>query len=54
MNDENRQLEGKTKTRLRAEIPNAPEGAGSTVPKNSQFEEKRIDIDSEGRGEPVR
>ena len=54
MEDKNRQLEGQTKTRHRAEIPNAPEGAGSTVPKNSQFEEKRIDIDSEGRGETER
>ena len=54
MEDENRQLEGQTKTRHRVESPNAPEGARSTVPKNSQFEEKRIDIDSEGRGESER
>ena len=49
MGDENRQLEGQTKTRHRAEIPNAPEGARSTVLKNNQFEEKRIDIASEGK-----
>ena len=49
MENENRQLEGQTKTRHRAEIPNEPEGARSTVPKNSQFEEKRIDIASEGK-----
>ena len=53
MEDEDRQLEGQMKTRHRAEIPNAPEGARSTVPKNSQFEEKRIDNDSEGRGMPL-
>ena len=49
MEDENRQLEGQTKTRHRAKIPIAPEGARSTVCKNSQLEEKRIDFDSEGK-----
>ena len=49
MEDENRQLKGQTKTRHRAELPIAPEGAGSTVPKDSRYEEKRIDIDSEGK-----
>ena len=54
MKDKNRQLEGRTKTRHRTENPKAPEGARSTIPKNCQFEEKRMDNDSEGRGMPVK